>query len=121
MNQKMFHIGLDQALPRVASAGPVFGPPLGPVSPVFDVVPGQGVSLYLPADGEGASAQEFGDRADVPALFQRDGDLLPLGGGQMGIFVVELAIMALLLFDEVVGNTIIRVLPFFCSPCMGRL
>jgi hypothetical protein len=33
--------------------------------------------------------------------------------------VVELTLTALLLFDEVVGNTIIRVLPFFCSPYMG--
>jgi hypothetical protein len=85
----VFHIGFDKRISQtflgVAVVEPVFGPSLGPVSPVFDFVQRGSVSLYLTAYGRGASSQRFGDRADEPALFQGNSDLLPLREGQMGI------------------------------------
>jgi hypothetical protein len=58
-------------------------------------------------------------------LFQGDSDLLPLWEGQMGIaFLLICARLdhnGITPFGEVVVNTIIRVLPFFGSPGMGRL
>jgi hypothetical protein len=81
----VFHIGFDrgigQAFLRVAAAGPVFGPLLGLVSPVFGLVRRRSVPLDLPADGGGASVQGFGDRTEGAALFQSDSDLLPLRKG----------------------------------------
>jgi hypothetical protein len=66
MNQMVFHIGFDQGVGqtflRVAVAGSVFGPSLGSVSPVYDLIQRRGVPLYLPADGGRASPQGRGAR-----------------------------------------------------------
>jgi hypothetical protein len=89
MDQMAFHIGFDQGIGQaflgVAAAGSVFGPSLGSVSPVFDLVQRRSVPLYLPADGGGASAQGFGDRTQELTLFQGDSDLLTFREGQMGV------------------------------------
>jgi hypothetical protein len=51
----------------VAAAGPVFGPFLGPVSPVCDFVQRWTVPLYLPADGGVASDRDTAiERMDRP-------------------------------------------------------
>jgi hypothetical protein len=88
VNQMVFHIsfdpGIGQALPGVAAAGPVFGPFLGSVSPVCGLAQGRGVSLYLPADGGGASVQGSGDGTEGTALFEGDGDLPPAPRGTDG-------------------------------------
>jgi hypothetical protein len=65
----VFHIGFDQGIGRtflgVTAAGSVFGPSLGSVSPVFDLVQRRSAPLYFPADGGGASAQGYCDRTEV--------------------------------------------------------
>jgi hypothetical protein len=89
MDQMVFDIGFDQGIgqpfPGVAVAGPVFGPSLGSVSPVFDFVQGRAVPFYLPAYGGRASARGIGDGTHGLALFQGDSDLLTFFEGQMGI------------------------------------
>jgi hypothetical protein len=51
MDQMIFHTGFDQGISqtflRTAAAGPVFGPSLGSVSPVLDLVQRGGVFRFI--------------------------------------------------------------------------
>jgi hypothetical protein len=85
----VFDIGFDQGVGwtflSMAVAGPVFGPSLGSVSPICDLVQGRRVPFYLPAYGGGASARGMGDGTHGLTLFPGDGYLLTFFEGQMGI------------------------------------